>query len=112
MARDGGPAEHFGPGWARKAEAIRARDGYRCRRCGRPQVSAVPESPRFPVDHIVPRRLFETIEEANQDANLATLCPECHGWKTARAERLALRGDRHDMTGYLRALGLRSVVDG
>ena len=115
MVRDGGPAEHFGKGWPVKAAAIRARDGDRCQRCDRPWT--LDDGARFPVDHIVPRRLFQrpdgTYDDAwaNQHWNLATLCPACHGWKTARAERLALRGDRHDLMGYLRAIRLRSVTD-
>ena len=108
MAREGGPATDFGRGWFAKAALIRGRDRFTCRRCGRKWTLV--DGPLWPVDHIIPRRLYATLEEANRNANLVLLCPGCHGWKTARAERLALRGDRHDMTGYLRALGLRSVA--
>ena len=84
----------YGPGWIRLRDAVRARDGYRCRVCG------VAENGRqHDVHHKIPFRQFlndrsaatpvaakqqsqgtlhSAIERANRMDNLITLCPACH----------------------------------
>jgi DEAD/DEAH box helicase domain-containing protein len=70
-----------GPNWPVQRDCTRRRDNYRCRWCG------APERPghQHDVHHIVPFREFhwlpeqnENYREANQLANLITLCPTCH----------------------------------
>jgi DEAD/DEAH box helicase domain-containing protein len=69
----------YGPGWDKLRERVRARDGYRCQVCGRPEAGR-----QHDVHHKVPFRTFRDEagrvlrERANQLDNLVTLCPECH----------------------------------
>ena len=81
----------YGPGWSQIRERVRARDGYKCQMCGRPELNR-----QHDVHHKTPFRMFmqtpksgdvgvqsqETLESvrthANQLDNLTTLCPECH----------------------------------
>lgn len=77
--------------WARIRRRIVERDGYQCRKCGRPS--------RLEVDHVMP--LHRGGAELDDD-NLQTLCVACHLEMTAvekgtDPERLAWRD-------YLRAL--------
>jgi len=71
----------YGPNWAAQRDRARARDGYRCRRCG------APERPgrQHDVHHLRPFREFgyvpgenEAYLRANRLENLITLCPACH----------------------------------
>jgi DEAD/DEAH box helicase domain-containing protein len=64
---------NYGPQWKSIRDAVRARDHYSCRICGKPE-SGRPHH----VHHIAPFRSFKTIQEANQMSNLVTLCPDCH----------------------------------
>ena len=71
----------YGPGWNHLRDAVRARDGYRCQVCGRPE--ADPSSPlgagrQHDVHHRVPFKTFDSAQEANRMENLVTLCPSCH----------------------------------
>jgi len=88
----------YGPNWALQRDRARARDGYRCRRCG------APERPgrQHDVHHLRPFREFgyvpgenEAYLQANRLENLITLCPACH--------RLAEAGQR--MRSGLAGLG-------
>jgi DEAD/DEAH box helicase domain-containing protein len=81
----------YGPAWPQIRERVRARDGYKCQMCGRPELNR-----QHDVHHKVPFRMFmrtptsgdvglqnlpilESIQaRANQLDNLVTLCPECH----------------------------------
>jgi DEAD/DEAH box helicase domain-containing protein len=81
----------YGPAWPQIRERVRARDGYTCQMCGRPEANR-----QHDVHHKIPFRMFmrsptsgnvglqsrETVEliraRANQLDNLITLCPECH----------------------------------
>ena len=90
----------YGPGWQEIRERVRARDGYKCQMCGRPELNR-----QHDVHHKIPFRMFmkrnvtspdvtnqsqETLRQAqgsalesiraraNQLDNLTTLCPECH----------------------------------
>jgi len=69
----------YGPRWGDIRERVRARDGYKCQMCGRPELDR-----QHDVHHKVPFRMFRgesgqiQRERANQLDNLVTLCPECH----------------------------------
>jgi DEAD/DEAH box helicase domain-containing protein len=69
----------YGPEWPRLRERVRARDGYRCQVCGRPE-----DGKQHDVHHKTPFRTFRDEqgrilrEQANRMENLITLCPECH----------------------------------
>ncbi|RME44027.1 MAG: DEAD/DEAH box helicase [Caldilineae bacterium] len=72
--------------WQQQRDAARARDGYRCRRCGAPE----PPHRQHDVHHLRPLRLFleeaarngvetsQAYRRAHDLANLMTLCPACH----------------------------------
>jgi DEAD/DEAH box helicase domain-containing protein len=63
----------YGPNWPKQRDLARARDGFRCQICG------IPEGDKaHHVHHKIPFRMFESVEQANQLANLITLCNSCH----------------------------------
>ncbi len=94
----------YGPDWPRQRDAARARDGYRCTRCG------APERPnrQHDVHHLRPFRAFgyipgqnENYREANRLENLVTLCHTCHRLvETAHGTQSALSG----LSNVLRSL--------
>jgi DEAD/DEAH box helicase domain-containing protein len=69
----------YGSLWPQIRERVRARDGYKCQMCGRPELNR-----QHDVHHKIPFRMFRDEnghilrERANQLDNLTTLCPECH----------------------------------
>ncbi len=63
----------YGPTWPRQRDLARARDGFRCQVCGTPEGEKAHH-----VHHKVPFRMFDSVEQANQLANLITLCSSCH----------------------------------
>ncbi len=63
----------YGPTWPRQRDLARARDGFRCQMCGTPEGEKAHH-----VHHKIPFRMFDSIEQANQLANLVTLCNSCH----------------------------------
>ena len=63
----------YGSGWQIIREKVLFRDQYRCRVCGSLEVGR----PHH-VHHVVPFKRFGSREDANQLANLVTLCPTCH----------------------------------
>jgi len=63
----------YGPNWPKQRDLARARDGFRCQICGEPEGETAHH-----VHHKIPFRMFESIEQANQLANLITLCNSCH----------------------------------
>ena len=69
----GGERNDYGRDWPRLREAVRARDGYRCRFCGAPEGERAHH-----VHHLRPFRTFESADAANRLENLVTLCPACH----------------------------------
>ncbi len=87
--------------WEERAGRIRARDGYRCRNCGKTQKE---NGRKLSVDHILPRRWFTDPSEADNPANLISRCGSCHGKKTARAERKLLHGDVIGFQQHLKEL--------
>ncbi|MBL8056892.1 MAG: DEAD/DEAH box helicase, partial [Anaerolineales bacterium] len=105
LAREGlwlGP-NNYGPNWEQQRRAARARDGFRCRQCGRPEV---PGERQHDVHHNVPFRSFgyvpgvnENYRPANALENLVTLCHSCH----ERVE--AARGTQTALGGLAHALG-------
>lgn len=92
--------------WPRIASAVRARD-LTCRRCSAsPErqlgpAAGVARRARFPVDHIIPRRLCPDRATANQLVNLATLCGPCHDHKTHLVEPALYRGDVSHFVRFL-----------
>ncbi len=63
----------YGPDWARQRNLARKRDGFTCQICGQMESGT-----SHHVHHKIPFRRFASAEEANQLANLVTLCPNCH----------------------------------
>lgn len=71
----------YGPNWQAMRRAARARDGYRCVRCGAPE----PADREHHVHHVIPFYTFGYTRgqntaylAANRLDNLQTLCPRCH----------------------------------
>jgi DEAD/DEAH box helicase domain-containing protein len=85
---------NYGPNWARQRRLARARDGYRCQMCGAPE-----QGREHDVHHKIPFRTFASYEQANQLANLITLCHPCH-----RRAETAVR-IRSGLAGLAFALG-------
>ncbi|MEA3375411.1 MAG: DEAD/DEAH box helicase [Chloroflexota bacterium] len=90
------PRIDYGPNWPTQRDAARARDDYRCRRCGAPER----DGRSHDVHHITPFRAFgyvpgknDLYELANRLENLITLCSSCH----RQAERV--RGARGALGG-------------
>ncbi len=89
----------YGPDWDRLRAEIRARDGYRCRKCG----AAEPPGRQHDVHHLRPFREFgyrrgvnRNDQIANAPDNLITLCRACHHRvETATGLRGALSGLGH-----------------
>ncbi len=95
---------NYGPNWETQRNAARARDGFRCVQCGKPEASS--EGRQHDVHHVIPFRTFvympglnENYRLANDLDNLQTLCRACH----ARAE--ASRGTQTALGGLAYALG-------
>ncbi len=63
----------YGPNWQKQRDLTRARDGFRCQVCGEPEGEKSHQ-----VHHKIPFRMFESAGQANQLANLITLCSSCH----------------------------------
>ncbi|MGC9521686.1 MAG: DEAD/DEAH box helicase, partial [Anaerolineae bacterium] len=86
----------YGPEWTEIRERMLARDGHRCRLCGK---EAMPDRP-LEVHHLTPLRTFMAqyarpmaLRLAHAPENLLTLCPDCHRQvERARGARTALSG--------------------
>jgi DEAD/DEAH box helicase domain-containing protein len=63
----------YGPNWSSQRDQARARDQYRCQICGAPE-----QGRSHDVHHKIPFRTFDSYRQANQLANLVTLCRPCH----------------------------------
>jgi|GEM_PF-5313481 len=97
----GDPKRRAGRGaWMRRSREARARDGHACRRCGVKHEGGR----QFPVDHIMPWRLFADKAVADDLSNLATLCHSCHSWKTSVVEKEMLMGNMVGFQQYLQAI--------
>ncbi|MCZ7542287.1 MAG: DUF1998 domain-containing protein [Anaerolineae bacterium] len=87
----------YGPNWPQQRDAARARDGYRCQRCGLSEAEA---GRQHDVHHLRPFREFGYVrdvnahyKEANRLDNLTTLCRSCHrAVEDAQRTRSALSG--------------------
>lgn len=100
----GDPNRRAGVGqWKALARSIRERDKHTCRRCRRVHQS---NERAYPVDHVVPWRVFEDKAQANDPSNLATLCHSCHTWKTTTVEAAYFRGDLLGLQNYRKIIGL------
>ncbi|MCX6050116.1 MAG: DUF1998 domain-containing protein, partial [Chloroflexi bacterium] len=71
----------YGPNWQEQRNRVRARDHYRCKRCGAPE----PSARQHDVHHLIPFRTFgyvrglnEHYQLANQLSNLILVCRTCH----------------------------------
>jgi DEAD/DEAH box helicase domain-containing protein len=84
----------YGPNWPAQRNRTRARDGYCCQICG-----ASEHDREHDVHHKVPFRTFDSYQQANQLANLITLCRSCH-----RQAETAVRM-RSGLSGLATALG-------
>ncbi len=63
----------YGPNWPSQRDQTRVRDQYRCQNCGAPEQGRAHD-----VHHKIPFRTFNSYRQANQLANLVTLCRPCH----------------------------------
>jgi len=70
----GGYEPYYGENWHPKRRKALERDNHICQICG-----AEENGRKHDVHHIVPRREFDIVEEANTLDNLITLCRSCHG---------------------------------
>lgn len=68
----GGITTYRGKGWLRARSAAVERDNGTCRGCGKIVGKSIS------VHHIVPFRLFDSVEKANALDNLICLCQSCH----------------------------------
>jgi len=84
----------YGPNWPTQRNRARARDGYRCQVCGTPE-----QGRQHDVHHKTPFRTFDSYEQANQLANLITLCRSCHRRAEAGVQM------RSGLSGMATALG-------
>lgn len=98
----GGHSHGRGPGWQKRAAAIRERDGHCCRWCG---MTREENGAALSVDHVRPWREFDNADEANHDDNLVSLCRKCHG-KKVKLENAWLRGDGLALQEYRRMVGI------
>ena len=72
-------SSYRGAEWAAISESIRARDKYRCQRCGVSQQDQFAKyKRRLSVHHIIPFHNFPNARKANRRKNLITLCDGCH----------------------------------
>lgn len=103
------PIADYGPNWEAQRRLARERDGCKCRTCG------APEKPgrQHDVHHLTPFREFGYVRgendrylQANELANLITLCHNCHvRAETSKAAESALQGLAH-VLGHLAPLFL------
>lgn len=63
----------YGPNWLKQRDLARASDGFRCQICGELEGDKAHH-----VHHKIPFRMFDSSKQANQLANLITLCNSCH----------------------------------
>ncbi len=105
----------YGPNWPQQRDKARARDGYRCTRCGAPER----ENRQHDVHHLRPFREFgyvpgqnEAYLEANRLENLTTLCSNCHrAVEASTGTRSALGGLSHAVHNIATLLLMCSAND-
>lgn len=90
---------NYGPNWELQRNAARARDGFKCRQCGKSENNEG-VGRQHDVHHIQPFRTFGYIPDVNEHyklanalENLITLCATCHQrTEAARGTQTALGG--------------------
>ena len=95
----GRPTDVRGPNWQATRRAARKRDNRTCQHCGALGTD---------VHHIKPFRLFHNHRDANNLANLVTLCRPCHrraDIELQRAERRRLSGSLGDIRSAMARFG-------
>ncbi len=82
---------NYGADWNLIKEAVRSRDHYSCRNCGK-----LEDDVYHDVHHIKPFRFFDSAREANVMENLITLCKSCHHQAESQVRVVSgLDGVRH-----------------
>ncbi|MEM5775236.1 MAG: Zn-binding domain-containing protein, partial [Anaerolineaceae bacterium] len=66
-------SNYYGPNWNAIRQLVRQRDQFTCQMCGALEVDKAHH-----VHHKIPLRSFTSLELANSQDNLITLCPNCH----------------------------------
>lgn len=89
--------------WRRLSKTIRIRDNHQCRRCGTRQTAT---DRAFPIDHVIPWRVWRDKAQADEPRNLVTLCHRCHAIKTGDIERRWLKGDVLAFQAFVQAVGV------
>ena len=64
---------NYGKNWGKITTMVRTRDQFSCKHCGAKETDK-----KFHVHHKKPLRTFQSIQAANHQENLITLCPTCH----------------------------------
>lgn len=75
----GGGDVYYGPNWLSQRRATVERDNYECQDCGLTREEHYEQyGSDLEVHHKTPIRTFEDTSDANQLANLITVCMNCH----------------------------------
>lgn len=80
----GGKCPYYGANWRVQRRAVRERDGGVCQDCGTTEAAL---GRALDVHHIIPRRMFTDMVEANELTNLTSLCSACHARADAAVRR-------------------------
>lgn len=97
----------YGKEWNKTRERIRQRDLYTCQSCGR-----VESGNAFHVHHKIPFKSFVSIDKANEENNLITLCSVCHRLAELNIRmRSALSGLRYVLSNLAPLLVLSEYSD-
>lgn len=65
----------YGPDWKRTRKEVRQRDDSTCQGCGETEDEL---GYTLHVHHIIPFEQFDSVENANRESNLVSLCASCH----------------------------------
>ena len=71
----GGKCAYYGANWKAQRKAAKDRDGGVCQDCGATEAAL---GRALNIHHIIPRRMFTDMVEANELTNLTSLCSACH----------------------------------
>lgn len=95
----GGKITYYGPDWLRQRREARKRDEYACKRCG---IHEKEYGQELSVHHIIPFSTFTDYQEANDLANLLSVCEPCH--------RIIHSGDNHPSKFKHKFLSVDDIV--
>lgn len=85
---NGRAQEHRGANWQAQKRKAKRRDKWTCQHCGTTAAENREKTGQpMPVHHITPYRHFDSYLEANELANLVTLCSPCHRKADAEIQR-------------------------